>query len=74
MTLKEYIKEQIKKFLGIKSPSKEAIRQWEKWQTMTPEEKKKVIEKEKQFQRDTLGEEIEYNFWWEELEELDDNK
>ena len=67
MTLKEYIKEQIKKFLGIKSPSKETIRQWEKWQTMTPEERKKVIEKEKQFQRDTLGEEIEYNFWWEEL-------
>lgn len=66
MTLKEYIKEQIKKFLGIKSPSKETIRQWEKWQTMTPEERRKVIEKEKQFQRDTLGEEIEYNFWWEE--------
>lgn len=66
MTLKEYIKEQLKKYLGIKSPSKETIRQWEKWQTMTPEERKKVIEKEKQFQRETLGEEIEY-LWYEEL-------
>lgn len=60
------LKEKIKKLLGIKSPSKEAIRQWEKWQTMTPEEREKIVEQEKQFQRDTLGEEIEYNFWWED--------
>ena len=69
MTLKEYIIKQLKKYLGIKSPSIETIRQWEKWQTMTPEEREKVIEKEKQFQRDILGEEIEYNFWWEEDED-----
>jgi hypothetical protein len=60
------LKEIIKKLLGIKSPSKEAVRQWEKWQTMTTEEREKIIEQEKQFQRDTLGEEIEYNFWWED--------
>ena len=69
MTLKEYIKEKIKKYLGIKSPSKEAIRQWELWQTLTPEERNKIIEKEKQFQVDTLGHEIEYNSWWEDLED-----
>lgn len=49
MTLKEYIKEQIKRFLGIKSPSKETIRQWEKWQTMTPEEREKIIKQEEDF-------------------------
>lgn len=60
------LKDRIKKLLGIKSPSKEIIRQWEKWQKMTSEERKKIIEQEKQFQRDILGEEIEYNFWWED--------
>ena len=60
------IKKIIKKFLGIKSPSKEVIRQWEKWQTLNDEEKEKIIEQEKRFQKDTLGEEIEYNFWWED--------
>lgn len=31
MTLEEYIKEQLKKYLGIKSPSEDAIKEGEKW-------------------------------------------
>lgn len=49
MTLKEYIIKQLKKYLGIKSPSEETIRQLEKWQTMTPEEREKIIKQEEDF-------------------------
>ncbi len=49
MTLKEYLIRKLKKHLGIKSPSQETIRQWELWQTLTPEEKEKIKKQEEDF-------------------------
>lgn len=47
--MKEYLIKKIKESLGIKSPSQETIRQWELWQTLTFEEKEKIIKQEEDF-------------------------
>lgn len=70
-SLIEQIKKQIKKLLGIKSPSLETIRQWELWQTLSPEEREKIADKERQYEIEHFGKELDWSFWWEDM--IDDD-